>query len=121
MAKPSAGRDPALLLDIVLAARDALSFIADQDEVSFKASALHQNAVVRCLEIIGEAANNLTQSTRTSIADVAWSDMIGMRHRLIHGYDAVDIDLVWRTARERLAPLVARLEPLIPDDDGGEA
>jgi len=116
MARPSVERDPALLLDIVLAARDALAFIADQDEFSFKGSALHRNAVIRCLEVIGEAASNLTASTRAGLDDIAWSEMIGMRHRLIHGYDTVDLDLVWRTARDRLPPLIARLEPLIPDE-----
>jgi uncharacterized protein with HEPN domain len=116
MAKRSVQRDPALLLDMLLAARDALSFVADQDQSSFMASALHQYAVIRCLEVIGEAANNVSEATRAGMADVAWTDMINMRHRLIHGYESVNLDQVWQTVRDDLAPLIARLEPLIPDE-----
>lgn len=60
--------------------------------------------MIRSLEVIGEAAGD-------SVAEI-----IGMRHRLIHGYAEVRLDLVWMVARERLAPLVSALEPLIPKE-----
>lgn len=117
MARPSAGRDPALLLDMVLYARDALSFIEGMDAAAFFASDLHQNAVIRCLEVIGEAARKVSPHTRTALPGVAWAEIIGMRNRLIHGYDTVDPDKIWRTVRDDLAPLIAALVPLVPDDE----
>jgi hypothetical protein len=79
MARPAEERDPALLLDMVLAARSALSFVEGMDEAAFMASALHQNAVIRSLEVLGEAARNVSPATRASLIDVAWSEIIGVR------------------------------------------
>ena len=117
MVESSARRDPALLLDMVLAARDALSFIAGQDAFTFAASALHQNAVIRCLEVIGEAASKVSPTMRATMADVAWAEIVGMRNRLIHGYESVDVNQVWRTARDDLPLLIALLKPLIPEEE----
>ncbi|SDE88976.1 HepT-like ribonuclease domain-containing protein [Rhodospira trueperi] len=114
MADPIPNRDAALLLDMLLAARDAVGFVGDLDEADFAASRLHQNAVIRSLEVIGEAAGKVSTETRATLTDVPWREIIGMRHRLIHGYAEVRIDLVWRVATERLAPLIAVIEPLIP-------
>lgn len=114
MADPIPSRDAALLLDMLLAARDAVGFVGGLDEARFADSRLHQNAVIRSLEIIGEAAGKVSAETRAELPNIPWRDMIGMRHRLIHGYAEVRIDLVWHVATERLAPLIAVIEPLIP-------
>lgn len=114
MADPIPNRDAALLLDMLLAARDAVGFVDDLDEARFAASRLHQNAVIRSLEVIGEAAGKVSAETRAALPDIPWRDMIGMRHRLIHGYAEVRTDLVWHVATDRLAPLIANIEPLIP-------
>ena len=110
-------RDAALLLDMVLAARDAQDFVAGLDKAAFLASRLHQNAVIRSLEVIGEAANTLTPECRAALPDIPWRDIIGLRHRLIHGYAEVRLDRVWTIAQTDLAPLIAALEPLIPPDE----
>ena len=110
MAKPPEERDRALLLDMVLAARDALSFVEGMDEAAFIASTLHQNAVIRSLEVIGEAASKVSPTTRASLAYVAWSEIIAMRNRLIHGYDTVSLERVWPTVREDLGPLITALD-----------
>jgi uncharacterized protein with HEPN domain len=86
MVERQSDRDMALLLDMLLAARDARAFVAGLDEAAFVASRLHQR------------------------------DIIGMRHRLIHGYAEVRLDLVWQVVDERLGPLIAMLEPLVPDE-----
>lgn len=74
-------------------------------------------AVVRALEIVGEAGRNVPPATRELAPDVPWAQITGMRDRLIHGYREIDIKLVWRTARERtleaeppLRALLARLD-----------
>jgi uncharacterized protein with HEPN domain len=106
-------RDAALLLDMLLAAKDAQGFVAGMDEVAFLDSRLHQNAVIRSLEVIGEAAGKVSPAFRAAQPDIPWGEITGMRHRLIHGYDEVQLDVVWRVVAQHLDPLIAALEPLI--------
>jgi uncharacterized protein with HEPN domain len=119
MAEPAAGRDTALLLDMLLAAKDALSFVDGLDETAFLASRLHQNAVIRSLEVIGEAAGKVSDATRAAHPEIHWREITAMRHRLIHGYGDVRLDIVWASCRERLDPLIAALTPLIPEEPPG--
>jgi uncharacterized protein with HEPN domain len=112
-------RDLSLILDIVIAARDANSFVDGLAEADFLASRLHQNAVIRSLEVIGEAANTLSPECRGALPDIPWREIIGLRHRLIHGYGEVRLDRVWAIVQSDLASLVAALEPLIPPDEPG--
>jgi uncharacterized protein with HEPN domain len=111
-----AERDTALLLDILLAARDAQQFVAGIDQGEFAASRLHQNAVIRSLEVIGEAAGKISPVTRAKLPQIPWREIIGLRHRLIHNYADVRLDLVWSIVQTRLAPLISDLEPLIPEN-----
>ena len=120
MVEPVAGSDAALLLDMWLAARDARTFLEGLDQAAFLASRLHQNAVIRSLEVIGEAAGKVSSATQAAHADIPWRDITGMRHRLIHGYAEVRLDLVWTVAQERLGPLIAALALLIPDEGAHE-
>jgi uncharacterized protein with HEPN domain len=109
-------RDTALLLDMLLAARDAQTFVEGLDEAAFLASRLHQNAAIRSLEVLGEAAGRISPATRASHPEIPWREITGMRHRLIHGYGEVRLDLVWTVLRDRLAPLIAVVAGLVPDD-----
>jgi uncharacterized protein with HEPN domain len=113
-------RDAALLLDMLLAARDALSFVEGLDEAAFLNSRLHQNAAIRSLEVIGEAAGKVSAATQTAHHEIPWRDITAMRHRLIHGYAEVRLDRVWMVLHDRLDSLIAILEPLVPggDEDG---
>jgi uncharacterized protein with HEPN domain len=115
MAKP-ADRDAALLLDMLLAARDARGFVAGMDEAAFLASRLHQSAVNRALEVIGEAAGKVSPAFRAAQPAIPSREITGLRHRLIHGYDEVEFDVVWRVVTVRLESLIASLEPLIEQE-----
>jgi uncharacterized protein with HEPN domain len=108
-------RDAALLLDMRNAVSDARSFISDLDREAFLASRLHQSAVIRALEVLGEAANKITPATREALPDIPWREMIGMRHRLIHGYDDVRLDIVWTVVSVRLPMLTRQLDPVVKD------
>ncbi len=110
-------RDDVLVLDIVLAATDARNFVYDMEWVTFRESRLHQHAVIRALEIIGEAAGKLSVEFTSKHAHLPWRDMINMRNRLIHAYSAVRIDVVWDIVQNRLPEILATLEPLVPKDD----
>ena len=69
-----------------------------------------QLALVRLLEIIGEAANRVPREEHGSFPGIAWPDIIALRNRLIHGYDAVDLSVVWRVIQSDIPELVAELE-----------
>ncbi len=112
-------RDAALLLDMLLAARDARSFVEGLDEAAFHESRLHQNAAIRSLEIIGEAAGKVSAAVQMTNPEIPWRDITGMRHRLIHGYAEVRLDLVWLVLRVHLDPLITQLEALLADETGG--
>jgi len=70
-------------------------------------------AVVKALEIVGEAAKNVPPAVRDLAPEVPWTQITGMRDRLIHGYRDVDLKLVWRTARERTAEAEPQLRALL--------
>lgn len=109
-------RDDAYLLDILIAARKAMSFLEGLSRAEFEHSELHQSAVVRPLEIIGEAAGRVSEETRKSHPEIPWQKMIGMRNRLIHEYFRVDLQAVWDTVHKDLPELIPLVEPLVPPE-----
>jgi uncharacterized protein with HEPN domain len=110
-------RDDAYLLDMLIAARDVVTFLQGFSREQFGESRLHQQAVMKCLEIIGEAAARVSESTRAVNPNIQWQQIIGMRHRLVHGYFEIDLDKVWDTVRNDIPSLIAKLEPLVPPEE----
>jgi uncharacterized protein with HEPN domain len=109
-------RDDAYLLDIALAARRALGFTREMTEDEFEASPIHQDAVMRCVTIIGEAAGKLSEPLRSAHPEIPWHEMTGMRNRLVHDYRHVDVPRVWHTVRESLPKMLGAIEPLVPGE-----
>ena len=107
-------RDGAYLLDMLLAARDAVDFAGRITYSQFQDSRLHQNAILKAVEIVGEAASHVSSGMRESHPDIPWREIVGMRNRLVHVYFDVDIDIVWRTVKEDLPVLIAQLERIVP-------
>jgi len=110
-------RDEATLLDIAQAARRIISFVQGVDEASFAANAEKHWAVVAQLLVIGEAITRLSYEFRSSHPEIEWAKIAGMRNRLIHGYDTIRWDVVWRTATEAVPQLLAQIEPLLPTEE----
>jgi uncharacterized protein with HEPN domain len=82
------------------------------DEAAFLSSDLVQDAVLRNIEVIGEASNNIVRVDppfAAQHADIPWEVMYTMRNRVSHGYDKVDLEIVWKTIRDELPALHARL------------
>ncbi|MFH0737514.1 MAG: DUF86 domain-containing protein [Candidatus Micrarchaeota archaeon] len=72
-------------------------------------------AVVRALEIIGEASKKIPASVKQKNPGIPWNSMAGMRDKLIHEYFGVDVEIVWKTVRDELPPLKPILRKLIED------
>jgi len=76
----------------------------------FDADIIRHLALLHLIQRLGEAASRLSADFRTGHPEFPWAEMIGMRNRIVHGYDEVDPDIVWRVATEDLEPVVAGLE-----------
>lgn len=70
-------------------------------------------ALTRLLEILGEAAGRVSITTREKNPGVAWSSIVGLRNRLIHGYDQVDFDILWKIIDHDLRPLLVELDSIL--------
>ena len=90
------------LQHILDSAREAVDFSKNTDFDTAQQNRQLQHALVRCMEIIGEAA-------------IRWQDMIRMRNRMVHAYYDVDFSIVWRTVKEELPALIATIGPLIDE------
>jgi uncharacterized protein with HEPN domain len=120
---PVGPRDAACLLDILLSARLARSYVAGTTWEGFAADRRCQDAVVRRLEVIGEAARRVSIAGRAALPGLPWRQMVGMRNRMIHEYDRVDVTVVWETVTRDLPALIALLEGVVPGppvDPGSE-
>jgi uncharacterized protein with HEPN domain len=95
------------------AALEALSFGTGQTEKQLSADRMRLLAIVRCIEIVGEAASKVGIETRAKYPEIPWGDIVGMRNRLIHAYFDVDTDRVFDTLANDLPPLVAALRRMI--------
>jgi len=86
-------------------------YTSDISEEGFKENELVQDAVIRRIEIIGEAAKRLNDSTRSEYGDIQWRDIAGMRDNLIHRYFGVDLNQVWQTVQKDIPELKNTLGP----------
>lgn len=108
--------DPSYLADMLLAARNAVEFSRGLTQQKLEQDALHQNAVMKAVEIIGEAASRLSIETKKEFPEIEWDKIIGMRHRLVHGYFAVDYDVLWDVVHNDLPKLIPQLEAIVPPE-----
>ncbi|VVB93259.1 Uncharacterised protein [uncultured archaeon] len=106
-------RDREYMLDILEAAKLAIEYIGDKTKEEFYNDLQCQDAIIRRLEIIGEAARRIPEETRAAYPDLPWSDMVGMRNIMIHEYDDVDLVIVWETVHNDLLPLIDALEKIL--------
>ena len=110
-------RDEAYLLDILLAARKALKFVDGIDRNEFEDNELVQNAVMRPLEINGEASAKISKEFRKTHSEIPWREMVGLRNRIIHEYFRIDFGAVRDTIHKDIPKLMQIIEPLVPKED----
>jgi uncharacterized protein with HEPN domain len=94
-------------------AREAIAMAQGRTRPDLDADRQFHLAMTRLLEIVGEAATRVTSSTRDQHPDVPGPQIVGLRHRLIHGYDRVDFDILWQIVTSDLPPLVSKLEQIL--------
>jgi uncharacterized protein with HEPN domain len=103
------------LADIIEAISDISSFIAGLDYEGFAADKKTVNAVIRSLEVIGEAVKKIPTGLRQKHNDLPWKEIAGTRDKLIHEYFGVDLQILWETAKSDLVPLEKAIRSLQED------
>lgn len=101
------------IADIRLSIIEIESFIKGMTYRDFANDRKTSHAVIRCIEIIGEAAGNIPATLKDKYPAVPWKDIIGMRNKIAHEYFGVDYKIVWKTVKKSLPELRARIEELI--------
>ena len=117
-------RDYSLFLkDILLAAEDIESFIGDMDFDSFSSDKKTRGAVVREIEVIGEATKNIPKAIRDKHKELPWQDMAKMRDKISHVYFGINYEIVWKVVKERLPEIktsIANMMDEITKDTSNE-
>ncbi|MEM2154151.1 MAG: DUF86 domain-containing protein [Nitrososphaeria archaeon] len=101
--------------DIIEAMEDAMNFVEGIDYDDFINDKRTFYAVVRALEIIGEAVKKIPFSVRKRYPEIPWKDMAGMRDKLIHEYFGVDLERVWKTLKEEIPNLKPLFKKILDD------
>lgn len=91
-------------------AREAVEMASGRARADLDADRQLNLALTRLIEIIGEAAARVTPETRNAFPDVPWTEITGMRNRIVHGYDEVDFDILWTVVEIDLPKLIRLLE-----------
>lgn len=110
-------RERNYLLDMLNAAKLALDFVAGVSWEEFQLDLMRQAAVTRQLEIIGEAARRISETSRAEIPEIPWHQIIGMRNRIIHEYDRITLNRLWDTVQIAVPELITTLESVIPTEE----
>ena len=104
-------RDPRLALTHMLNhAREAIQLAESTSRKRLDQDRTTNLALMRLLEIVGEAATRVPEEVRAQIPDVPWAEIVALRNRLIHGYDEINLDIVWRILTDDLPHLALDLE-----------
>jgi len=96
--------------DIIEAAEKIEHFTEGMDYAAFTSDEKTVDAVLRNFEVIGEAAKNIPDKIYREYSDVPWSEMAGMRDKLIHGYATIELRIVWTTVQEEIPTLIPKVK-----------
>lgn len=107
-------RDDRITLEQMLdTARQIHLLVRKRNRKTFETDVVRHLALLHLIQRLGEAASRLSADFRADHAEFPWAEMIGMRNRIVHGYDEVDPDIVWRVATEDIESVLAALERVL--------
>ncbi len=95
------------------AAQEAIAFVREAHREDLDRDRKLTLALVKDVEIIGEAAYQVSETTQEQLPEIPWADIIGMRHRLVHAYFDINLDVLWNTVQKDLPPLVVILRQVL--------
>ena len=98
--------------------REALQMIQGRERRDLDHNRMLQLSLTRLVEIVGEAASKIAPADRANYPRIPWPEMVGMHQRLVHGYDVVDLQVLWDTITDDLPPLIAELERALGEEGG---
>ncbi len=98
------------------AAREAVSFTSGRVRADLDDDRQLVLALVKDVEIVGEAANAVDEATRADLPHIPWQEIVAMRNRLVHAYFEINLDIVWQTVRQDPPMLIAELESAVQPD-----
>jgi uncharacterized protein with HEPN domain len=104
--------------DIIVACEKVLRYTEGMDRDAFLEDEKTFDAVLRNLEVIGEAAKNLPFAARQLASDIEWKKIAGFRDFLAHAYFGVDPDIVWSVIKDKIPELLTALQSIDPDERG---
>lgn len=93
-------------------AMEAVELIHGKSRADLDTNRVLSLALVRLLEIVGEAASKVTTATQQQNPNIPWAQIVSLRHRLIHGYDTINMDIFWKILMDDLPALIAQLQKI---------
>jgi uncharacterized protein with HEPN domain len=109
-------RDLQFLLDMLQSAELILTYTAQCSKDEFIENVQLQDSVIRRLLVIAEAARRVSENTRQSLPNISWQEINGMRNRLVHDYDDVNLNIVWNVVQFEIPPLIEELKLKTPPE-----
>ena len=108
--------DRVSLVDMLVHAEEAIALLGEGSLGELANDRVLQLALERLIEIVGEAANWVSSTTQQRHTQIPWPQIIGMRNRLVHGYDAINLDILWDTITYELPLLIEQLRAIVGKD-----
>ena len=96
-------------------ARKARQLVRGKSRDDYEQDETLSLALTHLLQVIGEAARKVSPEFREKHPDIPWAAIVGLRHRVVHDYLHIDLDLVWDVVHQDVEPLIAKLEQIVPD------
>ena len=108
--------DRVSLVDMLIHAKEAVVLSGETSLHDLIEDRVMQLALQKLVEIVGEAANRVSEETQQCHQEIPWPQIIGLRNRLVHGYDDVNLDILWKIIQNDLPPLIEQLQAIVGEE-----
>ena len=109
-------RDSDSLADMLTFASDAIELLGERDAAALRDDMRTRYALIRAVELVGEAATRVSSGTRDQLSGVPWREVIGMRNILVHGYDGINLNVVVNVVLDHMPALIAEIRRVLGQD-----